>query len=101
MSTITGPIRKLSKHAQLFNGELKEIDLAAKRVNLVHGRQRHVHELGYDHLVIALGSTTNFFGLAGLEHRALTIKSLSDAIFLRNHLVDLTSSAWPQHGRDY
>jgi NADH dehydrogenase FAD-containing subunit len=43
--------------------------------------------------VIALGSTTNFFGLAGLEHRALTIKSLRDAIYLRNHLIELLEQA--------
>jgi NADH:ubiquinone reductase (H+-translocating) len=54
---------------------VKNIDLTAKRVTVAHGRQRHAHELNYDYLVIALWSTTNFFGMAGLEHRALTIKS--------------------------
>ena len=47
----------------------------------------HPHVLGYDHLVLALGSITNFFGLAGLEECALTMKSLSDAITLRSRLV--------------
>ncbi len=93
MTHIVNPIRKLLKHVRFFNGEVQAIDLAAKRVTVVHGRQRHAHELGYDYLVIALGSTTNFFGLAGLEHRALTIKSLRDAIYLRNHLIDLLEQA--------
>jgi NADH dehydrogenase len=43
--------------------------------------------LGYDHLVLALGSTTNFLGLPGLEECALTMKSLSDAILLRSRLI--------------
>ena len=93
MTHIVNPIRKLLKHVRFFNGEVQRIDLAAKRLTVVHGRQRHAHELDYDYLVIALGSTTNFFGLAGLEQRALTIKSLSDAIYLRNHLIDLLEQA--------
>ncbi|MDR4470203.1 MAG: NAD(P)/FAD-dependent oxidoreductase, partial [Nitrospira sp.] len=41
----------------------------------------------YDHLVLALGSTTNFFDIPGLAQRAFTMKSLSDAMRLRNHLI--------------
>jgi NADH dehydrogenase len=47
----------------------------------------HSHELEYDHLVIALGSVTNFYGLPGLEQRALTMKTLGDAIHLRNRVI--------------
>jgi NADH:ubiquinone reductase (H+-translocating) len=93
MTHIVNPIRKLLRHVQFFNGEVRQIDLTAKRVTVVHGRQPHAHELDYDYLVIALGSTTNFFGLAGLERHTLTFKSLSDAIYLRNHLVDLLEQA--------
>jgi NADH dehydrogenase len=49
----------------------------------------HHHELNYDHLVIGLGSITNFYNLPGLAERALTMKSLGDAIHLRNHLIAL------------
>lgn len=93
MTHIVNPVRKLLKHVRFFNGEVRHVDLDAKCVTVVHGRQHHAHELGYDFLVIALGSTTNFFGLTGLENRALTIKSLSDAIYLRNHLIDLLEQA--------
>jgi NADH dehydrogenase len=68
------------------------IDLASKHVTVVHGAERHSHELSYDYLVLALGSTTNFFGLPGLEH-SMTMKSLSDAIHLRNQLIDLLEEA--------
>lgn len=40
----------------------------------------------YDILVIALGSVTNFFGIAGLEENAYGIKTLQEAQKLRNHL---------------
>jgi NADH dehydrogenase len=58
-----------------------------------HARGGHEHELSYDHLVLALGSVTNFFGLPGLEERALTMKSLGDAIALRNRLIEVLEEA--------
>jgi NADH:ubiquinone reductase (H+-translocating) len=63
------------------------IDLPGRKVVVSHGAEHHAHELQYDHLVIALGSITNFFNLPGLEERALTTKSLGDAIYLRNKLI--------------
>ena len=93
MTHIVNPVRKLLKHVQFFHGEVQHIDLASKRVTVVHGEERHPHELPYDYLVLALGSMTNFFGLPGLETRAITMKSLSDAIHLRNRLIDLLEEA--------
>jgi NADH dehydrogenase len=65
----------------------------SKRVAVAYGPKRHSHELRYDYLVLALGSITNFFGLPELEHRAMTMKSLSDAIHLRNRVIDLLEEA--------
>ena len=93
MTHIVNPARKLLRHVRFLHGEVERIDLAAKRVTVVHGEERHPHQLPYDHLVLALGSMTNFFGLPGLEHRAITMKSLSDAIHLRNRLIDLLEEA--------
>src|SRR5438874_421775 len=93
MTHIVNPLRKLLKHVQFFHGEVEHVDLRPKEVTVVHGSERHTHELRYDYLVLALGSTTNFFGLPGLEHRAMTMKSLSDAIHLRNRLIDLLEQA--------
>jgi NADH dehydrogenase len=93
MTHIVNPVRKILKHVRFFNGEVERIDLSSKQVRVVHGPARHAHELRYDYLVIPLGSTTNFFGLPGLDHRALTIKSLGDAIYLRNRLIDLLEQA--------
>jgi NADH dehydrogenase len=49
--------------------------------------------LPYDHLVLAMGSVTNFFGLPGLAERALTMKSLGDAMDLRNRLIEQLEAA--------
>jgi NADH dehydrogenase len=87
MTHIVNPVRKMLKRTGLFLGDVQRIDLANKQVAVVHGSDRHCHELPYDHLVIGLGAITNFYQLPGLEERALTMKSLGDAIYLRNHLI--------------
>src|SRR6476469_3679067 len=87
ITNIVSPIRKLLRRVTFFHGEIEAIDLVQKRVGLSHGHEQHCHSLPYDHLVLALGSTTNFFGIPGLAHHALTMKSLSDAILLRHHLI--------------
>jgi NADH dehydrogenase len=90
---IVNPIRKLLHHVRFFHGEVLSIDLASKCVQVIHGPERHRHDLPYDQLVIALGSITNFFGIPGLSEHALTMKSLGDAIHLRNRLIDLLEEA--------
>ncbi|BFU88821.1 MAG: hypothetical protein NTAFB01_00080 [Nitrospira sp.] len=87
ITNIVSPIRRLLRRVTFFHGEIETIDLAHKRVGLSHGHETHCHSLPYDHLVLALGSTTNFFNIPGLADRALTMKSLDDAIVLRNHLI--------------
>jgi NADH dehydrogenase len=84
---IVSPIRTLLKRTTVFVGDVESIDLTRKRVVVSHGFDRHSHELVYDHVVVALGSITNFYGLPGLEQRALTMKTLGDAIHLRNRVI--------------
>lgn len=84
---IVSPVRKLLKRVKIFNGDVKSIDLESKTVHVSHGAENHSHELPYDHLVLSLGSITNFYGNKGLEENALTMKSLGDAIYLRNHMI--------------
>lgn len=88
LSHIVNPIRKLLKRVKVFNGDVEKIDIQAKKVRVSHGNEHHDHELEYDHLILSLGSVTNFLNIPGLEDRALTMKTLGDAIFLRNQLIE-------------
>jgi NADH dehydrogenase len=45
-------------------------------------------EIEWDYLVVALGSTVNFFGIEGVEQNALRFRSLQDAINIHNHILD-------------
>jgi NADH dehydrogenase len=87
LAHIVNPIRKLLRRTNLFVGTVEHVDLARKRVVVSHSEGHHHHELWYDYLVIALGAVTNFFDIDGLSERALTMKSLGDAIYLRNRLI--------------
>src|SRR5690349_3792284 len=87
LTNIVNPIRKMLRHSDFFCGDVDQIDIENKRVTVSHGFDRHSHELEYDHLVFALGSVTNFFGLPGVAEHALTMKSLGDAVQLRNRLI--------------
>src|SRR5438128_10485608 len=87
LTNIVNPVRKMVRHVNFFCGDVDKIDIDKKEVVVSHGFDRHSHTLEYDHLVLALGSVTNFFGLPGVAERALTMKSLGDAIQLRNRLL--------------
>jgi NADH:ubiquinone reductase (H+-translocating) len=75
------------RKVQLFAGEVEEIDFPNNQLTLSHGFKRHFHTFSYDRLILALGSITNFYNVPGLAQRALTMKSLGDAVALRNRLI--------------
>jgi NADH dehydrogenase len=87
LTTIVNPMRKLLRKVQLFAGEVENIDLRNSRLTLSHGFKRHSHTVPYDQLILALGSIANFHNLPGLADRAITMKSLGDAVALRNRLI--------------
>jgi NADH dehydrogenase len=87
ITNIVNPLRKLLRRVEVFVGEVTRIDLPNKRVVISHGHHDHSHRLEYDHLVIALGSITNFFNLPGFADLALPMKSLPDAIQLRAKII--------------
>jgi len=87
LTHILNPIRKILRHVQFINCEVQGIDLGKHCVTIAHGFDRHGHVLEFDHLVLALGSVTNFYKIHGLAERAVTMKSLGDAIDLRNTLI--------------
>ena len=87
LATIVSPLRRLLKRTRLFIGTVEDVDVEAQTVTVAHAGGLHRHALTYDHLVVALGAVTNFYDIPGLAERASTMKSLGDAIELRNQLI--------------
>src|SRR6266480_4504372 len=99
ITNIVNPLRKLLRKVEVVVGDVNQIDLPNKRVLISRGYRNDSQQVDYDHLVIALGSITNFYNLPGFPELALAMKSLSDAIRLRaqilQHLEEANSECNP------
>ena len=84
---VVSPIRRLLPKTELHVREVESVDLAARTVTTSTGFHPHPHVLPYDHLVLALGTVTDFRGLRGLPEHAFPFKTLTDALHLRNHVI--------------
>ena len=67
---ICNSLRKLLRRVMVLNGEIEAIDLVARRVTISYGTRELRRELQFDHLVLALGSETNYFGIPGVAEEA-------------------------------
>ncbi len=90
---IVFPIRTICKKTKFYEGRIKNIDPYGKLVTLWGTRDKRSISIHYDFLVIALGSETNFFGMADVEKNAYTMKTLNDAVMLRNRVIDMLEQA--------
>jgi NADH:ubiquinone reductase (H+-translocating) len=87
LTTIVNPLRKLLKRVKTFVGTIEALNLEGRRINVSHGLDGHSHELPYDHLILALGTNSNFFNLPGVEGCCITLKTVDDAVTIRNQLI--------------
>lgn len=63
------------------------IDLQNRRVETADG------PIGYESLVVALGSRTNYFNTPGAREHTYDFKTLEDSMVLREHILDLCEHA--------
>jgi NADH dehydrogenase len=80
------PIRAALRRARFIEATVESVDLERQLVRAV-APERGVYELPYDHLVLALGASTNDRLIPGSPN-ALTFKTMADALVLRNHLIE-------------
>jgi NADH dehydrogenase len=90
---IATPIRNFCKRARFYQARVVSIDLKGKTVLIERMSDKTARKLEYDYLVLAMGAKTNFFGNKNLEKYALTVKSLDDAIKIRNHVIAMLEDA--------
>ena len=87
------PIRTICKKTKFYEGRIKNIDPYGKLVTIWGTGDKRSISIHYDFLVVALGSETNFFGMADVEKNAYTMKTLNDAVMLRNRVIDMLEQA--------
>jgi NADH dehydrogenase len=89
---VVTPLRDVLHRTDLRLGVVDEHDPAARMVTLrTHDGQEE--ELRYDHLVLALGSVSRLLPVPGLAEHGIGFKSLADAIWLRNHVIETLEHA--------
>ncbi len=85
---VANPIRRFLRRTRFIEAEVSRVDLDARTVSIRHRPGGPWREVSYDVLVLALGGVTHRGLIPGSEN-ALAFKTLADAIFLRNHVIDL------------
>jgi NADH dehydrogenase len=89
---VVTPLREILERFYLRLGAITDHDPAARTVTL-RTHEGETEELGYDQLVLALGSVSRILPVPGLGDHAIGFKSLADAIWLRNHVVETLEQA--------
>jgi NADH dehydrogenase len=90
LRNVTEPIREVFnkfKNFKFIHSQVLEINLNQNEVILECGR------VNYDYLIIALGSKTNFYNISGAEKYSFTLKTISDAMRLKKHFINLFEKA--------
>ena len=88
---IAYPLRKVfrrSRNVRFRQGMVTGVDFRAKAVSLPDGTR-----LSYDVLVLATGSTNNYFGHPALARHTIGMKQLGEALRLRNHVLSCLEMA--------
>ncbi|ULB34209.1 MULTISPECIES: NAD(P)/FAD-dependent oxidoreductase [Proteiniphilum] len=84
-STISFPIRKIFQ-------KRRDVRIRLAQVYSVNDSEKYIDtsigRFGYDYLVIATGSTTNFYGNGQIENNALVLKSTYQSINVRNVILN-------------
>src|ERR1700745_3031640 len=93
LTNVVSSIRRLCPRTNLIMREDEDIDLQKQIVTVSPGFRPRRLQLKYDHLVIALGSITNFHGMPGMIENAMPFRTLADAMVLRNHLIHVLEEA--------
>lgn len=83
-NSIVFPFRKRFAKNSNFYFRLGEVHLIKPEENCI---ETSIGSIRYDYLIIATGATTNYHGLADVEKNSMGVKTITDAIKLRNKII--------------
>src|SRR4029434_11127137 len=81
------------RHGKSVEAYVCTVDLTGRIVGCTGGIAERELNFEFDHLLLTLGSETNFFNMDGVRDWAATMKNLADASLLRNRMVALLEEA--------
>lgn len=83
---LVAPLRSILKTAEVLTGHVTSVDQVAK-VATIHPAAGDPYQLPFDYLVVAMGSVSRTFPIPGLAEHGIGMKSVEEAISLRNHVI--------------
>lgn len=83
-SSISFPLRKIFQHKKIVFIRIAEVTGVESEKQIIH---TNIGAVKYDYLVLAYGATTNFFNNQQVQRNAFSMKSVSEALLLRNTLL--------------
>lgn len=83
-SSISFPLRKIFQHMPNVHIRITKVNAVDTSIQSI---TTDLGEISYDYLVLGLGTDTNFFGNQNMMDKAIPMKSVSEAIFLRNRVL--------------
>lgn len=83
-SSISFPLRKIFQRKKNVHIRITNVSKVMPRENKI---LTDLGEIRYDYLVLATGAGTNFFGMKNMIDHAIPMKSVSEAIYLRNRVL--------------
>jgi NADH dehydrogenase len=95
--SIAFSLRKNFASQKNFRFRIAEVSKVNAEKNTI---ETTIGEIAYDYLVIATGSTTNFFGNKDIEHFAMPMKSIPEALNLRYSILQNIEAALLKVGKD-
>jgi len=90
---IVNPLRRILRHVKVVEADVCTVDLTGRIVGCTGGIAERELNFEFDHLLLTLGSETNFFDMQSLRDWSVTMKNLADASLLRNRMVALFEEA--------
>ncbi len=87
---IAYPIRtffRSNKNVEFFMAKAQGVDQVRNVLLTNHG------EVPYDYLILAAGATTNFFGMKTVEEHSYGMKTIQEALHIRNHVLHMFERA--------
>jgi NADH dehydrogenase len=82
--SIAGPLRKIFTKKKDFYFRVANVTSVDTENNIVHS---NIGSLSYDHLVLANGSVTNYFGNKDFEEKSFPVKQVPHALNLRSQIL--------------
>jgi NADH dehydrogenase len=93
LTSILSPLREILRRTRIRIETVEGIDLAARTVTTTHPSSHQEQTIPWDYLVIALGSVVNLARLPGVAQHGLPIKTIGDALAIRNRTLEMLEAA--------